>query len=905
MCYYNYKSASQLSQRISMKKRYLNFLLFSVVCLAFGLFFAYSVEAGTVNTGIEFASGTGLSNQDIRVTIAKIIRIILGFLGIIAIGLTMYAGFLWMTSGGNEEKIAQAKLILRNGLIGLVIILSSFAIVTFILGKLMDATGGSGSGGNGGGNNNGGGIGALGNGIVKSVYPEPFQRDVPRNTSIVVTFREPILASSVCDSVTNESPAKCAAGAKAKNSFRLYQTSVGDVLGTNVQNIKVTSSDNITFIFKPSDPIGSLIQPVNYTAKLTRDIKKADGSDAFKLSDFYWSFEVVNSFDIKPPQIKNIKDGGIFPLPDNAADEISGVQQAVTATGSITVNGAPDSYQAASASIKRLTPPINPVEASLSGVNICSDGYVIATITAGNKVSLNYSQEGLVDEEPDILNNQVSFCGLILTLATTTAGTQWRIDVVSEKQPETLTVGDRSYSFVRSAPQPGEIMVGLNNDATARNIADAINEIHPQVTATVNGKKINLEAKIAGASGNNITLSSSKIGSSLVFEAMRGGKDKTTTYSIKDKPDQPKNTVIQINFNEAINPLMISGTSEELADKLRVVNASLTAKGGNQSCINDAECLSYKCVNSVCQGNQLAGSFVVSNQYRTVEFISDSKCGINGCGENIYCLPANSNLKVEMQAASLQSCTDNTDCTFPPYTTCKQGLCKDGAEKNYPAASTLNGVVDLADNSLDGNRNDNAQGPVLFYNDNKTPQDNSGNGDNYLMSFWISDRLDLTPPAITNISVGNGASRVNLVKAIEIVFSKLMMSSSLATGTITINNGVKDIVHRLINLWSLANNQIGYWIGKQDFDTSNPLDNLPDATRAFLNHGTFSQSTLYDAQVGSGVKDIYQNCYKPSSGPSCAANSLQPSCCRDSNGNLVPTTNLTPDGNCPDVVSGN
>jgi hypothetical protein len=45
-----------------------------------------------------------------------------------------------MTSAGNPEQIDKAKRILRNAAIGLVIILSAFSIVSFIINALENAT---------------------------------------------------------------------------------------------------------------------------------------------------------------------------------------------------------------------------------------------------------------------------------------------------------------------------------------------------------------------------------------------------------------------------------------------------------------------------------------------------------------------------------------------------------------------------------------------------------------------------------------------------------------------------------------------------------------------------------------------------------------------------------------------
>lgn len=69
--------------------------------------------------------------QDIRMIVAKIVNIVLGFLGAIFLALTVFAGFKYMTSGGNEEKAKEAVSLLRNAIIGLVIILAAWLITRF------------------------------------------------------------------------------------------------------------------------------------------------------------------------------------------------------------------------------------------------------------------------------------------------------------------------------------------------------------------------------------------------------------------------------------------------------------------------------------------------------------------------------------------------------------------------------------------------------------------------------------------------------------------------------------------------------------------------------------------------------------------------------------------------------
>ena len=53
----------------------------------------------------------------------------------------LYGGFVWLTAQGEEEKITKAKAILRNALIGLVIILVSWGIARYIINLLLDITG--------------------------------------------------------------------------------------------------------------------------------------------------------------------------------------------------------------------------------------------------------------------------------------------------------------------------------------------------------------------------------------------------------------------------------------------------------------------------------------------------------------------------------------------------------------------------------------------------------------------------------------------------------------------------------------------------------------------------------------------------------------------------------------------
>jgi len=72
--------------------------------------------------------------------IGQIINVALGFLGIVLLFYLLYAGFLWMTAGGDEGKVKTARTMISQAIIGLIIIVAAFAISTFVLGSLVNAT---------------------------------------------------------------------------------------------------------------------------------------------------------------------------------------------------------------------------------------------------------------------------------------------------------------------------------------------------------------------------------------------------------------------------------------------------------------------------------------------------------------------------------------------------------------------------------------------------------------------------------------------------------------------------------------------------------------------------------------------------------------------------------------------
>ena len=66
----------------------------------------------------------------------SLIQTFLSLLGIIFIGMILFAGYNWMTAMGDKEKVTRAKDTLISAAIGIVIIVSAYAITTFIFDTL-------------------------------------------------------------------------------------------------------------------------------------------------------------------------------------------------------------------------------------------------------------------------------------------------------------------------------------------------------------------------------------------------------------------------------------------------------------------------------------------------------------------------------------------------------------------------------------------------------------------------------------------------------------------------------------------------------------------------------------------------------------------------------------------------
>ena len=126
------------------------FIVFSILTV-FNLASAQILQGdalGLMKENAEKVSTIGGFAADASVgsIIAAVIKAVLGLLAVIFLVLMVFAGFKWMMAQGNEDQIKKSLETIKAAAIGLIIVLSAYAITYFIFTYLpFDGPGSAGS----------------------------------------------------------------------------------------------------------------------------------------------------------------------------------------------------------------------------------------------------------------------------------------------------------------------------------------------------------------------------------------------------------------------------------------------------------------------------------------------------------------------------------------------------------------------------------------------------------------------------------------------------------------------------------------------------------------------------------------------------------------------------------------
>ena len=106
-----------------------------------GAIFTPGAPSAALNqTAGQTVIGANTDQNRVFDTIGKVVNVLLGLLGIVFFLIVLYAGYLWMTAQGDTDKVGKAQTMMTQGVIGVIIILSAYAISNFAISQLLTAS---------------------------------------------------------------------------------------------------------------------------------------------------------------------------------------------------------------------------------------------------------------------------------------------------------------------------------------------------------------------------------------------------------------------------------------------------------------------------------------------------------------------------------------------------------------------------------------------------------------------------------------------------------------------------------------------------------------------------------------------------------------------------------------------
>lgn len=80
-------------------------------------------------------SGSGVPTN-LTTAVGSIINAVIGIIGLIAVVVIVIGGVFLVTSGGDEEKTKEGKNFITYGIIGLIVVILAYSVITFVIGGI-------------------------------------------------------------------------------------------------------------------------------------------------------------------------------------------------------------------------------------------------------------------------------------------------------------------------------------------------------------------------------------------------------------------------------------------------------------------------------------------------------------------------------------------------------------------------------------------------------------------------------------------------------------------------------------------------------------------------------------------------------------------------------------------------
>ncbi|MFZ6015553.1 MAG: hypothetical protein ACOYUZ_04340 [Patescibacteria group bacterium] len=129
----------------------------TILALSLVMLFAFAGQTqaafgDNIKSGLTTAASTaelspGGEPTDPAIIIGRIINVALGLIGVLLLVYLIYGGFLWMTAGGSDERVKKAQTMIKNALVGIIVIVMAASIANWVVDQLIFAVGGGTAGG--------------------------------------------------------------------------------------------------------------------------------------------------------------------------------------------------------------------------------------------------------------------------------------------------------------------------------------------------------------------------------------------------------------------------------------------------------------------------------------------------------------------------------------------------------------------------------------------------------------------------------------------------------------------------------------------------------------------------------------------------------------------------------------
>ncbi len=119
--------------------------LLAIIGISFLFLPAGAAYAQPSYTSVTDRAGSAVYGSENQVPVfaevlGRLLQVLLSILGLVLLGYLIVGGMFYFSAGGNEDRVKKAKAMLRNSIIGIILVSASLVIANFVTQSIESAT---------------------------------------------------------------------------------------------------------------------------------------------------------------------------------------------------------------------------------------------------------------------------------------------------------------------------------------------------------------------------------------------------------------------------------------------------------------------------------------------------------------------------------------------------------------------------------------------------------------------------------------------------------------------------------------------------------------------------------------------------------------------------------------------